>query len=173
MKTHWRILVVANDGYGESLCARFRADGHSVEQKRFRAEALETVRDRQHAIYFVDLETSVNDVTDIIAQIRNLHPEASVVVTSRGPAMSVDEFSRLVQKVLPDSSDGNALINLETMEKRLISAILEHTGGNIRESSRVLGVDRSTLYEKIKRYEIPRNRAVKGRKRRLDAPAPQ
>ena len=32
----------------------------------------------------------------------------------------------------------------------------ERTGGNIKESAAVLGIDRSTLYEKIKRYEIPR-----------------
>jgi transcriptional regulator of acetoin/glycerol metabolism len=33
---------------------------------------------------------------------------------------------------------------------------LERTGGNIKESASILGIDRSTLYEKIKRYEIPR-----------------
>jgi transcriptional regulator of acetoin/glycerol metabolism len=42
------------------------------------------------------------------------------------------------------------------MEKQLIIATLHHTSGNIRESANMLGIDRSTLYEKIKRYEIPR-----------------
>jgi transcriptional regulator of acetoin/glycerol metabolism len=39
----------------------------------------------------------------------------------------------------------------------LIVATLQRTNGNIRESATMLGIDRSTLYEKIKRYEIPRD----------------
>jgi transcriptional regulator of acetoin/glycerol metabolism len=38
----------------------------------------------------------------------------------------------------------------------LIIATLQKTGGNIKESAAILGIDRSTLYEKIKKYEIPR-----------------
>jgi DNA-binding NtrC family response regulator len=171
MKTQWRMVVVADNEYGESLAARLRADGHSVELKGSQTEALEGARDRQHAIYFVDLETPVNGM-DTIDRIRALNPEASVVVTSRGPGMSGDEFAWIVQRVLPDSSNGNGLMSLETMEKRLISIMLEYTGGNIRDSSKILGVDRSTLYEKIKRYEIPRNRVTKSRKHLLEEPAP-
>jgi two-component system, NtrC family, response regulator HydG len=42
------------------------------------------------------------------------------------------------------------------MERQLIAATLQRTDGNIKESAAILGIDRSTLYEKIKRYEIPR-----------------
>ena len=47
-------------------------------------------------------------------------------------------------------------MTLEEMEKLLIAATLERSQGNIKESATVLGIDRSTLYEKIKRYEIQR-----------------
>ena len=47
-------------------------------------------------------------------------------------------------------------ISMEEMEKQLIAATLQRTKGNIKESSEVLGIDRSTLYEKIKKYGIPR-----------------
>jgi transcriptional regulator with PAS, ATPase and Fis domain len=47
-------------------------------------------------------------------------------------------------------------ISLQDMEKLVIVATLERTNGNIKESAGILGIDRSTLYEKIKRYEIPR-----------------
>ena len=47
-------------------------------------------------------------------------------------------------------------MTLTDMEKLMITATLQRTGGNIKESAVVLGIDRSTLYEKIKRYEIPR-----------------
>jgi transcriptional regulator of acetoin/glycerol metabolism len=47
-------------------------------------------------------------------------------------------------------------MTLQDMEKVLIMGTLERTSGNIKESATILGIDRSTLYEKIKRYEIPR-----------------
>ena len=46
--------------------------------------------------------------------------------------------------------------SLQDMERAVIVATLERTGGNIKESASILGIDRSTLYEKIKKYEIPR-----------------
>ena len=170
MKTHWRILVVAANGYGESLASRLQADGHSAQITRSCGEALNIARDRQHAIYFIDYEM-VGAGMDMVSAIRAVHPEASVVVMSLGSALGIDEFAPIVQQVLPDSSNGHGrLISLAEMEKRLIGAMLEHTGGNIRESSKILGVDRSTLYEKIKRYEIPRCRVVKNRKPPLEEP---
>ena len=42
------------------------------------------------------------------------------------------------------------------MEKHLVAVTLERTGGNIKEAAAVLEIDRSTLYEKIRKYEIPR-----------------
>jgi len=47
-------------------------------------------------------------------------------------------------------------MSLQDMEKVLITATLQRTNDNIKESAGILGIDRSTLYEKIKRYEIPR-----------------
>jgi len=47
-------------------------------------------------------------------------------------------------------------MSLQAMEKLAIVSTLERTNGNIKESASILGIDRSTLYEKIKRYEIAR-----------------
>jgi DNA-binding NtrC family response regulator len=47
-------------------------------------------------------------------------------------------------------------LTLQEIEKRAIVATVERTQGNIKEAAAQLGIDRSTLYEKIKRYEIPR-----------------
>jgi len=33
-------------------------------------------------------------------------------------------------------------------------ATIKHTEGNVREAARILGIDRSTLYEKTKLYDI-------------------
>jgi transcriptional regulator of acetoin/glycerol metabolism len=45
---------------------------------------------------------------------------------------------------------------LEEIEKLMIEAALERKSGNVKEAAVALGIDRSTLYEKIKRYEIRR-----------------
>jgi len=79
------------------------------------------------------------------------------MVTCRGASLGEEDFSFLAQ-------NGHAAkvwappagTSLADMEKVMIAATLERTGGNIKESASVLGIDRSTLYEKIKRYEIPR-----------------
>jgi transcriptional regulator of acetoin/glycerol metabolism len=42
------------------------------------------------------------------------------------------------------------------MEKLMIDAALERKGGSVKDAAVALGIDRSTLYEKIKRYEIRR-----------------
>ncbi|HKE20935.1 MAG TPA: sigma-54 dependent transcriptional regulator [Bryobacteraceae bacterium] len=78
------------------------------------------------------------------------------VVTCRGRALTEEDFAFLRENghfrtwAVPPS------MTLEEMEKIAIIATLQRTGGNIKESAALLGIDRSTLYEKIKRYEVPR-----------------
>ena len=45
-------------------------------------------------------------------------------------------------------------MSLRQAEKLLIVATLKHTEGNVREAARILGIDRSTLYQKTKLYAI-------------------
>ncbi|HEY2018033.1 MAG TPA: sigma-54 dependent transcriptional regulator [Bryobacteraceae bacterium] len=78
------------------------------------------------------------------------------MVTCRGTELTGDDFSFLAQNGVSKSWSVPAGMTLADMEKLLIAATLERTGGNIKESASLLGIDRSTLYEKIKRYEIPR-----------------
>jgi DNA-binding NtrC family response regulator len=47
-------------------------------------------------------------------------------------------------------------MTLEQMEREAIIATIKRTNGNIKEAAAQLGIDRSTLYDKIKYYNIPR-----------------
>jgi DNA-binding NtrC family response regulator len=79
------------------------------------------------------------------------------IVTCRGLTLAEEDFSFLAQGGLAGKAWAPpAGTTLQEMEKRLIAATIQRTGGNIKESASILGIDRSTLYEKIKRYEIPR-----------------
>jgi DNA-binding NtrC family response regulator len=79
------------------------------------------------------------------------------MVTSRGKTLEEEDFAFLAwngaSAKVPKFPAG---MNLQDMEKQLIVVTLERTGGNIKEAATVLGIDRSTMYEKIKKYEIPR-----------------
>ncbi len=49
-----------------------------------------------------------------------------------------------------------ANMSLREIERRAVETTLERTDGNVTAAAQLLGIDRSTLYDKIKRYEIPR-----------------
>ncbi|CAG1770793.1 hypothetical protein BAC2_01284, partial [uncultured bacterium] len=60
------------------------------------------------------------------------------------PAVGADEWT------IPPN------MTLEEAENRIISATLQRTRGNITETAGILGIDRSTLYDRLKKYNIPR-----------------
>ena len=78
------------------------------------------------------------------------------VVTARATMLAEEDFAFLhsARESAPWVVPPN--ISLQDLERQAIAATLERTAGNIKEAAAVLGIDRSTLYEKIKRYAIPR-----------------
>ncbi|MBM9513916.1 sigma-54-dependent transcriptional regulator [Desulfogranum marinum] len=55
--------------------------------------------------------------------------------------------------ILVGDQDPMELISMEEMERRYIMHVLKTTGGNRTLTSRILQVDRKTLYRKLQRYE--------------------
>ncbi len=78
------------------------------------------------------------------------------IVTCRSGELTDEDFSFLADAGPSRPWQIPAGVTLQEMEKQVIAATIQRTGGNIKESASILGIDRSTLYEKIKRYEIPR-----------------
>jgi len=78
------------------------------------------------------------------------------MVTCRGRVLDENDFAFLAQNGPLKPWAIPAGMTLQEMEKQLIAATLQRTEGNIKEAASILGIDRSTMYEKIKRYEIPR-----------------
>ncbi len=78
------------------------------------------------------------------------------MVTCRGKTLGEEDFSFLAHNGAQKNWAVPAGVSLQQMEKLAITATLQRTQGNIKESASILGIDRSTLYEKIKRYEIAR-----------------
>jgi DNA-binding NtrC family response regulator len=78
------------------------------------------------------------------------------MVTCRGAILTEDDFGFLAHNGAIKPWSIPAGMTLQEMERQLIIATLQRTEGNIKEAASILGIDRSTMYEKIKRYEIPR-----------------
>ena len=71
-------------------------------------------------------------------------------ITIRGIPENIKHF-KTVNLNIKDKKEIDSLINIE---KEVIFKVLKDTKGNISKASRVLGIDRSTLYRKIKKFKI-------------------
>lgn len=79
------------------------------------------------------------------------------MVTCRSTILSEEDFQFLLNNhnskkelVIPPN------ITLDEVEKQVIVETLRRMNGNIKETALALGIDRSTLYDRIKRYNLPR-----------------
>jgi transcriptional regulator with PAS, ATPase and Fis domain len=88
-----------------------------------------------------------------VRQLENAIERA--IVSCREGVLSEADFAFLTS---PPGADDDALslgsMTLEAIERRAIVATLRKTQGNVKEAAAVLGIDRSTLYEKFKHYGI-------------------
>jgi len=76
------------------------------------------------------------------------------IVTCRNGMLDEQDFSWLQRHPGPAQNWEVPEIALAELERRAIVAALERKHGNIKEASSALGIDRSTLYDKLKRYQI-------------------
>ena len=58
--------------------------------------------------------------------------------------------------VAPELVKVYAGMSLDRAEQLLIEATLRYTSGNVSQAAKMLGLDRSTLHVKLKRYGIKR-----------------
>ncbi len=80
------------------------------------------------------------------------------LVTCKSGVLDASDFAFLSRPKLPAAA-GRGLpagLTLQELEKEYIAATLVRLQGNVKGAAEALGIDRSTLYEKIKSYEIPR-----------------
>jgi DNA-binding NtrC family response regulator len=82
-------------------------------------------------------------------------------VLERGAVVATGAVIQLADLGLPTRADAppkpGTMASLEEVEKRHVAAVLGHTGGNVSQSARILGIDRVTLYNKMRKYGIRRD----------------
>ncbi len=85
-----------------------------------------------------------------VRELRNVIERGAVV--ARGATVQLADLG--LEPCLGATATG-APMSLEEVEKRHIVEVLNWARGNVTQSARILGIDRVTLYNKIKRYQLP------------------
>ncbi len=163
------------------ICATNMNLEKMVEEKLFREDLLYRINTIQLDI--PSLRERKEDIPNLATQFLNkfaqkyqkgtlkLHPDAIAKLSDHHWSGNIRELQHTLEKAVI-LSDNNLLLeedfvfkqkkstihtqtyNLAENEKLIISNALLKFSGNISKSSRELGIDRSTLYEKIKKYDI-------------------
>jgi DNA-binding NtrC family response regulator len=79
---------------------------------------------------------------------------AGHLVTTAADQVVPDDLPPLPDYVIVEGAGGAAPESLEAAEARHIAAVLRHAGGNRRRAALLLGIARSTLLAKIRRYGL-------------------
>ncbi|MHB8873423.1 MAG: sigma-54-dependent transcriptional regulator [Myxococcaceae bacterium] len=89
-----------------------------------------------------------------IRELRNVLERGAVVATGhtvQSADLGLDEGAGPARPADPKSG---AMASLEDVERVHIGEVLVRSGGNVSQAARVLGIDRATLYNKIKKYDL-------------------
>jgi DNA-binding NtrC family response regulator len=80
------------------------------------------------------------------------------MVTCKSTILSEEDFSFLLDQPAGGKRGWSmpAGMTLEEGERQIIAAALQRAGGNVSEAATALAIDRSTLYDKIKKFNLPR-----------------
>ncbi|TWV09895.1 sigma-54-dependent Fis family transcriptional regulator [Bacteroidaceae bacterium HV4-6-C5C] len=85
-----------------------------------------------------------------LRQMKNIIRRATLLATDK--FITLNELSEIQTNSILDNSD--MLLRNEETEKNQILEALQHTGNNKSRAAKLLGIDRKTLYNKLKLYEI-------------------
>jgi two-component system response regulator AtoC len=88
-----------------------------------------------------------------IRELSNL-VERSVILCT-GPMIEPSDLGLpTAAKTAPSATADSKMVSLEEIEKDHIQKVIEASGGNLSRAAEVLGITRSTLYSKIRRYSL-------------------
>jgi DNA-binding NtrC family response regulator len=85
-----------------------------------------------------------------VRELRNVIERGAVV--AQGEVVQLSDLA--LEPAFAAAANGDP-VSLEELEKRHIGEVLAHAQGNVTRSARILGIDRVTLYSKIRRYQLP------------------
>jgi DNA-binding NtrC family response regulator len=170
-----RIIAATNRDINEEIIkGRFRDDlFYRINMYNIRIPPL---RERKNDIlplakHFLNLHSRANN-----KKIRDLSPElaerllqcsflgnvrelenmiAAAVLLEKGKTLTLASARNLLPYNGPERRKNVELLTLDELERRHIKRVLEVTGGNRPKAAKILGINVSTVYRKLEKYDIP------------------
>jgi two-component system, NtrC family, response regulator AtoC len=90
-----------------------------------------------------------------VRELRNVLERGAVVAS--GPVIGLADLGMTARGGEPAAGPAAALASLEEVERRHVATVLAHSAGNVSQSARILGIDRVTLYNKMRRWGLRRD----------------
>ena len=87
-----------------------------------------------------------------VRELRNVLERGMVVAKDK--LVQPEDLGLTASGVRTEAYDPN--LTLDEVERRHITAVLQHAGGNVTQAARTLAIDRVTLYNKIRKYGLRR-----------------
>jgi DNA-binding NtrC family response regulator len=88
-----------------------------------------------------------------IRELRNVLERAVLI---KGSKIITDKDLHFDVRVESEMIENGALKTLDEMERQYIQQVLQHEGGRVESAARRLGIPRSSLYHKLKQYQLGR-----------------
>jgi DNA-binding NtrC family response regulator len=108
-----------------------------------------------------DLEPKLADrllQSSFLGNVRELENIiAGAVLLERGKTLTLSSARNLLPYTGPERRKNVELVTLDELEKRHIKRVLEVTGGNRPKAAKILGINVSTVYRKIEKYNLSEN----------------
>ena len=106
-----------------------------------------------HALQRYDWPGNVRELVNIIERSTVLS-KSDIVTLNDLPEQFRRETSPAIPAALARMSGGNLKSALADPERQIIIDALEQNGWNRQETARMLGINRTTLYKKMKKYDV-------------------
>jgi DNA-binding NtrC family response regulator len=129
----------------------FESLGYEVAEAESGIEAREQIERFVPDVLAMDCHLSAEDGHRILEEVKSALAEVVRVVL----VLSYESIDRAIQAIqvgFPGQADAHR--PLKEMEKRHIEMVLRNNRSNVERAAQVLGISRSSLYERIKRYGI-------------------
>ncbi len=114
-----------------------------VYGERFGRPGIEIDREAVRALSLHPFPGNVRELENLI--------QAAVALAPTGRLISVEDLG-LDEGIQPGGTASPGRVTLEEVERRHIEGIIREVGGNRQQAARILGIDRSTLYRKMRRF---------------------
>jgi DNA-binding NtrC family response regulator len=146
-----RLLIIDNQPTIRwALRNYLESRGYEIAEAESGAEALVQVQRFHPDALAMDCHLPSEDGNQLIEEVKSVLADIPVVmVASYG---NIDQAIQATQSGLPDQA--NADLPLVEVEKKHIQTVLRNHRGNVEKAAAVLGISRSSLYERVKRYGI-------------------